>query len=163
MEEVKQAFAALKVAITKIKRRDTKSKLLRVIEQAESHLILLNSSVLTSQQCNSLRDCLRAPLVDVYATCPTPALQVTAALSRVINEEHILAELTAGREDRRLRCEEVLHALLSGVLVWTSSNHPQTPDAIGVVLYPTLCSIAFSLSTLSLGVSLRCVVCRLCY
>ncbi|CAL1703773.1 unnamed protein product [Somion occarium] len=160
MDEPKKALLRLKQTLQRPKKKNKQTaQCIQAIEHVESHLILLKSSILTPQLSEKLSDCLRLPLLPIYAEYPPLTLEFTAALSKFLYSDKILPEYAAGNDNQRSRYETVLNFLLSGVLDFLDDHDDTTTkDAIGTSLYPVLCSFSFSLSMPAMSAQLRFTV-----
>ena len=73
--------------------------------------------MLSKEAANKLSKCLRERLAHIYGAFPQQGIELAAALCKTLYETKILTEFTAGNQEQKLLWDNVMNALLSGVLV----------------------------------------------
>ncbi|KAJ3554816.1 hypothetical protein NM688_g2911 [Phlebia brevispora] len=156
MGRLDDTFSHLKNTASKSKVKD-KNQIIETISQLKSYLVFLNSSSISPETARRLADVFRKPLLPVYSAFPRPSFQFIAALCQELYESKILSDFTAGKHDQKLLWNSVFDSLLSGVLDYHDENPTGAcKEAIGATLFPTICSIFFSVSISHMSVELRC-------
>ncbi|KAI0957280.1 hypothetical protein AcW1_005724 [Taiwanofungus camphoratus] len=155
MSKFDTEVSSLKKVISRYKGKGKKSYS-ETVEQVSSHLILINSSVISSQASQKLVRCLRQPLVSLYATFPLVSLQFSASIFYKIYHEKVLTAFGKHLVEQKILWELVLNSLLSGVLDYLDENNTdKNKQTVADVLYPALCDICFSLTAPMMSVDLR--------
>ncbi|KAI0340187.1 hypothetical protein BDW22DRAFT_1399220 [Trametopsis cervina] len=155
MAQFEDALAQLKRTISKSHAKG-KGSHEETIGQVSSYLVFMKSSVLSQEATEKLAKCLRERLIQVYAAFPQRSLEFAAALCQTIYETKVLPAFAAGKHEQKTLWEKILNALLSGVLDFHDAKpSDKFKEAIGVALYPTVCSTFFSISIPHMSVELR--------
>lgn len=134
MDEVRKSYVDLKKACSAQKKGKNRKSLATVLNTFESHFhrfvshiahrsrkdslnYVQDSSSLSASDAEILVKQFRGPLSSVYALSPKVCLQFVGSLAEFIYQNKILTEYTSGKVEQKLKWEQLLNALLSGVLV----------------------------------------------
>ncbi|TRM61762.1 hypothetical protein BD626DRAFT_570473 [Schizophyllum amplum] len=130
------------LALQKATKRQRKKDILAGIESIQATVPLLSLSNPSDSSLRKLAECLRAPLLPLYADHTECMLKYCRAVLIHISETNINAFTGPGKDDLRSSWEPVLDSLVNGVIDFLESNSKKAEEIksfIGDVLYSALC------------------------